>query len=392
LRRVFSVELSNGKDLYGELELPASTYQLLDMLEQLNMKSGDLPEWEIGEYHCFEFLAPFLDSEINLYELNALCQKLGDLDDLQSAAFDGLLQMEINKREGHIGIDKLMSLVQNVDCCHVVDEALNDSQLGRFYAENGFIPEVEKVPDEIFELLDFELLGGKMRRGEGGVFTRKGYVVPHSGITQIPYTMPQPPQKPDYSFRLILNNYPFENEETHEWHNVRLSLPATEEEIAAALVQLGNPPWSGVVFGVEDSAIPELLDDVDCFDGLEQFNRLAIMVKRLEETGQLMKYKAVLQATGCTDLSMAEELAGRLDEYILDSSSRSVEDVALGELHTMMDKASVETLLPHLKLYSYGLDIMRHDNSELTPYGLVERGDGQPLQAQQPNRGGMEMM
>jgi len=285
-----------------------------------------------------------------------------------------------------------MSLAQNVDCCHVVDEALNDSQLGRFYAENGFIPEVEKVPDEIFELLDFEMLGRKARIGEGGVFTKKGYVVPHSSITQHPYTPPQPPQKPDYIFRLVLNNYPFEDEEAHVWHNLQMDLPANEAELDAALIKMGSPPWSEVVVGVEDSAIPELLDDVDCFNGLEQINRLAIMVKRLDETGQLMKYKAVLQAIGCTDLLMAEELAGRLDEYILDSSSRSVEDVALGELHTMMDKASVETLLPHLKLYSYGLDIMRHDNSELTPYGLVERGDGQPLQAQQLNRGGMEMM
>lgn len=392
MRRVFSVELSNGKDLYGELELPASTYQLLDMLERLNMKSGDLPEWEICKYHCFEFLVPFLDSEINLYELNALCQKLGELDGPQSAAFDGLLQMEINKRAGPIGIDKLMSLAQNVDCCHVVGEALNDSQLGRFYAENGFIPEVEKVTDEIFELLDFEMLGGKMRRGEGGVFTQNGYVVPHSGITQHPYTPPQPPRKPDYIFRLVLNNYPFENEETHVWHNLQLDLPAKKTELDTALVKLGSPPWSGVVVGVEDSAIPELLDDVDCFDGLEQINRLAIMVKRLDETGQLMKYKAVLQATGCTDLRMAEELAGRLDEYILDSGSRSVEDVARGELRSMMDGASIETLLPHLHLYRYGLDIIRRDNCELTPYGLVERGDGQPIQAQQPDRGGMEMV
>ena len=392
MRRVFSVELSNGKDLYGELELPASTYQLLDMLERLNMKSGDLPEWEICEYHCFEFLAPFLDSEINFYELNALSQKLGDLDGLQSTAFDGLLQMEINKREGPIGIDKLMSLAQNVDRCCVVDEALNDSQLGRFYAENGFIPEVEKVPDEIFELLDFEMLGRKARMGEGGVFTQDGYVVPHSEITQIPYTPPQPPQKPEYIFRLILNVYPFEDEETHVWHNLPLELPTTEAELDATLEKLGSPPWSEVVFGAEDSAIPDLLDDADCFDGMEQINRLAQIAKDLDRAGELPKYKAVLQATDCKNLDMAEELAGRLDEYILDSGTRSVEDVARGELRTMMDGASVETLLPHLNLYGYGLDIMRRDNSELTPYGLVERGDGQPLQAQQPNQGRMEMM
>lgn len=392
MRRVFNVELSGGNGLYCELELPASTYQLLDALEQLNMKSGGQPAWEICEYHCFEYLAPFLDEDISFYELNALCQQLGALDGLQSTAFNGLLQMEIRKREGDIGIDTLMSLAQNVDRCCVVDEALNDSQLGRFYAENGFIPEVEKVPDEIFELLDFEMLGGKMRRGEGGVFTQDGYVVPHSEIAQIPYTPPQPPQKPDHIFRLVLNNYPFENEETHVWHNLPLELPTTEAELDAAQEKLGSPPWSEVVFGVEDSAIPELLDDVDCFDGLEQINRLAMTVKRLDETGQLVKYKAVLQATGCTDPNTAEDLARRLDEYILDSGSRCVEDVARRELRTMLDHTAMETLLPHLNLYGYGTDIMKRDHSELTPYGLVEREDGQPLQTQRPDRGGMEMM
>lgn len=46
-----------------------------------------------------------------------------------STAFHGLLQMEINKRAGDILIPRLIDLAYSTDCCHVVGEALNGSQL-----------------------------------------------------------------------------------------------------------------------------------------------------------------------------------------------------------------------------------------------------------------------
>ena len=69
-------------------------------------------------------------------------------------------------------------------------DALNDRQLGRFYAENGFVPEVENLSDEAFNLLDFEQIGRKMRKGEDGTFVERsidgpgGYVVRHSELKQ----------------------------------------------------------------------------------------------------------------------------------------------------------------------------------------------------------------
>ncbi|MFQ9916306.1 MAG: hypothetical protein ACLRWQ_07850 [Flavonifractor plautii] len=45
----------------------------------------------------------------------------------------------------------------------MVPEAADDASLGRFCAANGFIPEVADVPDKVFEPLDFQLLGRRIR-------------------------------------------------------------------------------------------------------------------------------------------------------------------------------------------------------------------------------------
>ena len=88
-----------------------------------------------------------------------------------------------------------------------------------------------------------------------------------------------------------------------------------------------------------------------------------------------MKLKAVQLATGCTD----PELINRLDEYILDPTIRTPEHAARAELHVSMDDREAELLLPFVDLRGYGLVLIKHYNSVLTPYGLVERRDGKPL-------------
>jgi len=395
LTKVFTMELT-GNDLCCELDLPASDYQLLDALEQLAMEPGDLPGWDILGCHENYSIVPLLSHSDSIYEINALSRQLAGLDDWQRTAFEGLLAMELRKRDGDISIGKLRELAANTDCCHVVPEAMNDSQLGRFYAENGFLPETEKMPDEIFELLDFEMLGRKARMGENGIFIERGgdcpggYVVRHSDMEHT-ISPAGPPQKPEYIFRLSLSPYPF-NENNCRWKDVLLHMPATEGELFAALVALEAPSWEEVVFHTVDSALPGFPDDSECLENIGQINELARTVKKLDEAGQLMKYKAVLDAVECSDLDAAMELADRLEEYQFSPGLRSADDVARTELKVLMDDSSMEQILPHLNLYSYGADLVRRHNGEITPYGLVERQDGQPLQEmEQPSQGGMEM-
>lgn len=176
--KVFGIYLAKEdpeSDAYAKLDLPARPWELLDALDKLHLQEGDRLYLEIDDYYDFEELATVLqDQEDSLAELNDLAERLTRLSDVQCAALQGLIQIETAKSGGEISVSRLRDLTESADCCHVVPEALNDSQLGRFYAENGFVPEVEGLSDTVFELLDFAATGLRARKEEGGVFTRKG--------------------------------------------------------------------------------------------------------------------------------------------------------------------------------------------------------------------------
>lgn len=71
-------------------------------------------------------------------------------------------------------LSRLIDLAYSTECCHLVKGVVTDAQLGRFCAENGFVPALDGLPDEVFELLDFERIGRECRESEGGVFTQLG--------------------------------------------------------------------------------------------------------------------------------------------------------------------------------------------------------------------------
>ena len=389
--KIFGVELSNGKGQSCKLELPASNYELLDALDRLRLASGESPDWKITGHTGFEYLHEYLDGECSLYELNELSRRLGSMDRGQIAAFEGLFYMALQKREGPMSVADLLTYANSTDCCHVVGEARNDSQLGRFYAENGFIPDIEAVPDSIFELLDFEQLGRKARVAEGGIFTKCGYVVQHDALRPVTEPVDIAPQVPDYAFRLLIDRYPFEDNDEPE-NQVRLELPATEERIAQALEECGAPSWEEVTYEMEDSAIPGWKDGPEC-DDIAQFNELAVIVKHLEAVGELPKLKAVLHATHCDDANTAIAVAEDLDAYIYEPDKRTARDVALEDLHCTVSEPTLSLLLPHVYLEDYGLDLLASEDAAMTPYGLVASRDGSMLLAPEdkPPQGGMQM-
>ena len=49
------------------------------------------------------------------------------------------------------------------------------------------------------------------------------------------------------------------------------------------------------------------------------------------------------------------------------------------QLRFMTDEHSVELLIPHVNLYTYGCDVIKEDNAVLSPYGLLHRADYQPM-------------
>ena len=199
---------------YAKLDLPASPWEVWDAMEKVRLQTDDILYMEIEDYFAFEYLSPHLDGlDISLNELNDLAVQLAALDEVQGIAFEGLFSMEVqrkvNANGGVITLQNLRNLAVSAktDCYHVVDAA-DDAQLGRFYAENDFVPELEGISNEVFEMLDFASIGKMMRHSENGVFVGSLYVLQDGELTTAPPVQRTLTEKPGYLFRLTLGLHP----------------------------------------------------------------------------------------------------------------------------------------------------------------------------------------
>ena len=385
--KAFTVSLCNpDKDTYVTLELPADPYTVLDAWERLRPAPDTRVEWEIEDYGEFPVLFPGLQSGEGFPALNALAERLVSLSEQQRTAFEGLVRLE-SRRSGVIPLHMFAALAEQAEHCQVVPEATDDASLGRIYAANGSIPEVKDVPDRVFELLDFQLLGRRVRQSEGGIFTRQGYVVPDGNWKPAEGQEPRSaPEAPTSFFRLELQL----GEERAE-----LTLPAGQElvEVRDQMDAVGISNCTVTAF---HSRVPQLPAAWATPEQLDTLNCLAIRLTVLEdrEPLKLIKYKAVLEASPPTSLEDAMALTERLDAYNLNWAAASPEDVARGELRHSMGEENADLLCRYLNLYGYGEALIQRYGGELTDYGLLTRVDGQPVQnplPPQPKLGGMEM-
>ena len=385
-KKVFAVYLAKedvpNSEAYATLELPASPWELWDAMEKVRLQTDDILYMEIEDYFAFAYLSPHLDGlDISLNELNDLAALLSALDEVQEVAFDGFLRMEVqNKVDTNGGVITLQDLRDlavsaKTDCYHVVDAA-DDAQLGRFYAENEFIPELDGVSNEVFEMLDFAGIGRMMRCNENGVFVGSLYVLRDGELTTAPPVQKTLPEKPGYLFRLTLGLRPdFGGNRT-----AVLDMPASEEALAAAQEQLGTLNWENTVVLNYDGILPNAVFFADLPSELEAFNEFAKAVQNIPfPEKQLPKLKALLKQFEVQDIATAISLTECLDDYVLTPEISSPQETAIDQLHFMTDDHSAELLISHVNLYAYGCDIIREDNASLTPYGLLHRADYQPM-------------
>ena len=381
-KKIFEVYLAKegipNNEAYAKLDLPASPWELWDALDKVRLQTDDILYMEIEDYDAFAYLAPHLDGlDISLNELNDLAALLSPLDEVQEAAFEGLFSMEVQKKVnangGVITLQDLRNLAVSAktDCYHVV-EAADDAQLGRFYAENDFVPELEGISNEVFEMLDFAGIGRMIRCSENGVFVGGLYVLRDGELTTAPPCAKDLPEKPGYLFRLTLGLHP----DIGDDRTVTLILPAAEAELLDAQAQLGTEGWEGVAVIDYDGIIPYAAEFTDLPMELEEFNVLAAAVRDMPSPEkQLPKLKALLKQFEIQDIATAISLTECLDDYVLTPEISSPQETAIDQLHFMTDDHSVELLISHVNLYAYGCDLIREDNAVLSPYGLLHRAD-----------------
>ena len=367
---------------YAKLELPASPWELWDAMKKVRLQTDDILYMEIEDYYAFEYLSPHLDGlDISLNELNDLAAQLAALDEVQEIAFEGMFSIEVqrkvNANGGVITLQDLRDLAVSAktDCYHVVDAA-DDAQLGRFYAENDFVPELEGISNEVFEMLDFAGIGRMMRCSENGVFVGSLYVLRDGELTTAPPCAKDLPEKPEYLFRLTLGLHPDIGDE----RTVTLELPASEKELEDAQERLGTLQWENTAVLDYDGIIPNAAIFADLPMEIEAFNEFAKAVKDIPvRQVQLPKLKALLEQFEVQDIGTAILLAERLDDYILTPEISSPQEAALDQLCFIMDREEAVRLIPYVNLFNYGETVIHADNAALTSYGLLHREDYEPM-------------
>ena len=395
-KRIFEVYLAKedvpNNESYAKLDLPASPWEVVDALDKVRLNEGEQLYMEIEDYDAFEYLSPHLDGlDISLNELNDLAALLSVLDEVQEVAFEGLFSIEVqrkvNANGGVITLQDLRDLAVSAktDCYHVV-EAADDAQLGRFYAENDFVPELEGISDAVFEMLDFAGIGRMMRCSENGVFVDSLYVLRDGELTTAPPVQKTLPEKPGYLFRLTLGLCPdFGGDRT-----AVLDLPASEEALAAAQEQLGTLNWENTAVLNYDGILPNAAVFADLPSELEEFNAFTKAARDIPRS-ELSKLKALLEQFEVRDIETALFLTEHLADYILTPEISSPQEAALDQLCFIMDREEAVRLIPYVNLYTYGCDIIKEDNAVLSPYGLLHRADYQPMLTPMQETQKMEM-
>ncbi len=383
-KKIFGVYLAKdgvpNNEAYAKLDLPASPWELWDAMEKVRLKDGEALYMEIDDYYAFEYLAPHLEElDISLNELNDLAARLAMLDEVQGIAFEGLFSMEVQKKVntngGIITMQDMRDLAVSAktDCYHVVDAA-DDAQLGRFYAENDFVPELEGISDAVFEMLDFAGIGRMMRCSENGVFVNSLYVLRDGELTTAPPVQKALLGKPGYLFRLTLGLNP----DIGDARTVTLDLPAAEAELLDAQEQLGTLNWENTVVLNYDGILPNAAFFADLPMELEEFNAFTKAARDIPRF-EVPKLKALLEQFEVRDIETALFLTEHLKDYVLAPEISSAQETAIDHLRFMTDDHSAELLLSHVNLYAYGCDLIKEDNATLSPYGLLHRADCQPM-------------
>lgn len=385
MSKIFEISLqSKGKvGLYAELKLPATAFEIADTFAKLRISAATDP-YESEMIDCkLDYLPQFILPSANVYELNHLAQRLETMSDWELGCFEGMTMMDAIKKDyAPIPLERLINMTHSTDNCQIAYEAHDDKSLGKFYVDNDFPVIPENLPEVLYELLDYEAIGRKMRTGEGGVFTEKGYVV-HSGEMTQSYHEGDaiPKSKPSHTIELEVCKVFFDDGN----HIEAPLLPADDGMMERVLIQLEANDAEECSFRATDCIVPKLTPVIsnelyasegNCYGAA---NELATQLKRLDDAGKLTTYRAMIEAAPA-DLTLEEaiDLSKQVENFSLISEVTSPSDYALHQLNKYQIELA-DDLYRGANLYEYGKKLIAEKGIQLTSYGMLWTMNFEPV-------------
>ena len=228
-----SISKRDGSLTSADLTFPATPYQLADALEQLRADGAENVKAKISYCHSSGILNLLPTASGNLYEVNALAEKMADFEDWQREAFDGMLKADAFESSDPIPIARLIDFAYSTECCHVVGGITTDKELGEFLVENGLWGDEEALTEDVYKRLDFKMIGREHRLMEGGIFTANSYVEQHCDLIEAHRALDLTPPSLDYTVLLKISKGFFNDPASNGTQAMTLKLPATEAQLSA---------------------------------------------------------------------------------------------------------------------------------------------------------------
>lgn len=385
---LFEVELCRPGGMgYADIKLPATSWELQDALDKAGI-TDKRAIYTVEMLSCrLDCLETRIPGSANLYELNHLAQRLDGMTDWEQSCFEGLVEMETAKGVGSIPVERLINFTHSLEHCQIAFAVSNDAELGKFYVENDFPVIPPNLPEVLYEMLDYEAIGRRERTGEGGVFTKKGYVVNSGGISEIYQSGGVVPQeKPSHTIELELCKGNFNDSDYDSRCSEYPLLPADDGIIHRAVTQVEASSMEECSLQAVDCAVPKLTELIsdslyesegDCYGAV---NELAGQLKKLSESGKLLTYKAMVEVAPA-DLTLEEaiDLAGQAVDFTVKQDMQSPKDYA----EQALAKSGVplaDELIACANLHRYGQMLMERDNVTQSSYGALIPLDGHTVE------------
>ena len=376
---------SFGEETSATLSLPATPYEILDALDKARV-TDERVIYSIEITDCkLDYLPQFVPQSSNLYELNRLAQRLDAMSQWELDCFEGMVMMDtIQTDYSVIPIERLINMTHSLESCQIAYDAHDDESLGRFYADNGFVPDLEGLSENVFAWLDYEKIGKEMHDGEGGVFIPNGYVVQNGEIARVYHSGDAiPTEKPDYAMLLKVTKGRFDDPEYDNDLITFLKLPCDSKSVAQAVAEVEAATEEECAFIAADCVIPELTEKIT--DVLEDVNldlvgELAIQLQKIDDSGGIPTLKAMLESTpNNISLEDALDLAYQAGEFRLLREVGSPADYAKAEL-AKCDIPLKEELPQNPNLSRYGKKLMESNRAVSTDYVILYSPEGRTVE------------
>lgn len=407
-KSVFEVEISNvgfkGDETHAALTLPAPWGEFHDALQKARIEDGHHCRVTI-QRKCWKKLTfDQLGRIYDLYELNLLAKRLTELTKDEARAFDELLELEQSRERPPFPLPHLINLTYNTDYSLLIHGRHSHETLGEFLYQNKMLPEeamrlldtAEK--DSVYRSGLLDVFGKKRVEDKNGLSTPDGYAEPAYENRREIYV----PGKDETAYfdqagaavvLEITKGSDFGND-----LSTRLALPASEEAIRDAVEAVGAASVKECTFCCVDCLIPalkEILDEEMVYeDDLTPATETAALLRQKESqwgVEEIRKYKALLEATECSELEDAVQLMDGLEQYELFPDVAQPWNYAELVLREKYPDLPAE-LFQTGQSAEIGRKMLEESHDALTSYGLLRNKNGEPLPCFEPGRREMTML